>query len=226
MTPERFQKLKDVLARRQPDLSVVADGVHKARNLAALLRTCDAVGVWHAHAVAPRGGMRRHHMIAGGVHRWIDVTLHRTIEAAWRMLSEDGWQLIAADSEAGALDYRDADYTGKVAFVLGSELRGLSRYAIEHAHARVALPMRGMGASLNVSVAGALLLFEAARQREAAGLYLTSRLSPEDAERTLFEWAYPEIARRCRERGRAYPRLEPDGRMSANPLTAGDDTQR
>jgi len=77
----------------------------------------------------------------------------------------------------------------------------------------VVIPMMGMAHSLNVSVATALLLYEAQRQRAAAGMYETSRLPEEDFRRTLFEWAYPELARRRKEEGRPYPALDEDGQL-------------
>ena len=80
--------------------------------------------------------------------------------------------------------------------------------------------MQGMVSSLNVSVANALLLYEAARQREAAGLYRQSRLHPEVFASTLFEWCYPAIARRCRETGLRYPALDDDGDLLENPFAA------
>jgi tRNA (guanosine-2'-O-)-methyltransferase len=73
--------------------------------------------------------------------------------------------------------------------------------------------MEGMGTSLNVSVAAALLLFEAQRQRRAAGLYDAPRLDPETYALTLFEWTWPEIAARCRKRGAPYPALNEEGEI-------------
>jgi len=67
MTPERFRTLKAALSRRQPDLTVLADDVHKPHNIAALLRTCDAVGVFEIHAVGTDGGFRRARGISGGI---------------------------------------------------------------------------------------------------------------------------------------------------------------
>ena len=106
---------------------------------------------------------------------------------------------MAAHSSAGARDFRDVDYTAKVAIILGAELVGPSQAALEQADVHVAIPMQGLGESVNVSVAGAVILFEAQRQRLAAGLYAESRLTPEEFDRALFEWCYPDIARRCRE---------------------------
>ena len=213
MTPERFEKLRRALMRRQPDLTVLADSVNKSHNIAAILRTADAVGIHRVHAIAPSGALRRHHMIAGGVRRWVEIAVHPTIEAAVAALRAGGWRLIAAHSSPGARDYRQVDYTQKIAIMLGAELSGLSRAALDGADAEVAIPMQGLGESLNVSVAAAVILFEAQRQRLAAGLYAESRLDAEEFERTLFEWSYPEVAEVCRRQGRPYPPLTADGSL-------------
>jgi tRNA (guanosine-2'-O-)-methyltransferase len=217
MTPERFAKLKRVLHRRQPDLTVLTDGVHKSHNVSAILRSCDAAGVHCLHAVAPRGAMRRHHMIAGGAARWVEVVAHPTIAEAAAALREEGWQVVAADSGPGSRDFRAVDYTRKTAVVLGAELHGLSDTALAAADVRAAIPLHGMCAALNVSVAAAVILFEAERQRSAAGLYQRSRLGPAERERTLFEWAYPDVARICRARGEPYPKLTEDGYLAQEP---------
>ncbi len=76
--------------------------------------------------------------------------------------------------------------------------------------------------SLNVSVAAALILYEAQRQRSNAGMYDASRLAGEEFDRTLFEWAYPEIAERLRRLEAAYPPLSDEGELLSNPLRSGD----
>lgn len=226
MTPERFRKLRDVLRRRQPDLTVLADGVHKPHNVSAILRTCDAVGIHSAHAVSPSGALKRHHMMSGGTRRFVELTVHRSTAAGIDHLRAHGWRIVVAHASRDAIDFRDLDFTAQVAVVLGAELHGPSDAALAHADATIAIPMQGMVESLNVSVAAAVVLFEAARQREAAGMYDASRLDAETFERTLFEWAYPDIARRCRELGRAYAALDEDGTLLENPLAAQPDAQR
>jgi len=104
--------------------------------------------------------------------------------------------------------------------VVGAELIGLSAQTLAAADEVVAIPMQGLGTSLNVSVATGAILLEAQRQRRAAGMYDECRLSPEEFERSLFEWCYPEIAARCRELTRAYPPLSADGSFAVNPLLA------
>lgn len=218
MTPERFAKLKRVLAARQPDLTVLLENVHKSHNIAAILRSCDAVGVFRANGISEQGEIDRHHMVSGGSRKWVDVRIHPEIDTACARLRAEGHQVLAAHLSDEARDYRAFDYTRPTAFLLGAELWGVTARAAALADAHVIIPMEGLVSSLNVSVAAALLLFEARRQREAAGLYGRRRLAPADYERTLFEWSHPDIARRCRERGLAYPPLTDDGDLAANPF--------
>lgn len=220
MTPERLAKLRAALLRRQPDLTVLADWVNKPHNISAILRSADAVGIHRIHAISASGAIRRHHMIAGGAKRYVEIALHPTIDAALDTLEHEGWTLVAAHSGSPAHDFREVDYTAKVAIALGAELQGPSPATMERADIRVRIPMQGLGSSLNVSVAAGVILLEAERQRMAAGLYDRSRLEPEEFKRTLFEWAYPDIAERCRELGRPYPALTEDGLLASNPFAA------
>ena len=218
MTPERFTRLKHALLRRQHDLTVLADGVHKDHNISAIIRSCDAVGVAKLHAVSPGGEVRRHHMVAGGSKRWVDVDLHETTVDAYAELRKDGLRILAAHGAPDAIDFRETDFTQPTAIVLGSELTGPTPYAIENADAAISIPMHGLVESLNVSVAAAVMLFEAERQRTAAGLYSRPPTDADDFNTTLFEWAYPEIARRCRQMERPYPDLDDEGQLKRNPF--------
>ena len=220
MTPERFSRLRAALSRRQPDLTVLLDDVNKSHNVSAILRTADAVALQRLHAISTNAAMRRHHMIAGGAKRWVEVVLHPSTEFAVAALRANGFRLVAAHAGDGARDFRDVDYTRKTALIVGAELIGLSAQALAAADELVAIPMHGLGTSLNVSVATGAMLLEAERQRRAAGMYDQCRLTSEEFERTLFEWCYPDIAARCRELERAYPPLSADGSLTANPLFA------
>jgi tRNA (guanosine-2'-O-)-methyltransferase len=122
-----------------------------------------------------------------------------------------GFRVFAAHPSDDAIDYRELDYTQPTAILVGAELDGVSAEGLELADVHVSVPMQGMVRSLNVSVATSILLFEAMRQREAAGMYAASRLSPDDFERHLFEWTWPSIASKRRREGRPYPKLTEDG---------------
>ena len=213
MRAERFQRINRVLDRRQPDLTVLMEKVHKTHNLSAILRNCDAVGVLEAHAVPPDDGLDVHHGTSAGTQKWIRIHRHTDIESAAAHLRERGFQLIAAHPSPDAVDYRKIDFTGPTALMMGTELYGASRQALALADRHVALPMVGMARSLNVSVATALLLYEAHRQRDEAGLYDSSRLDPDLRRETLFEWVYPELAPLYRADGRRMPDLDESGAL-------------
>jgi tRNA (guanosine-2'-O-)-methyltransferase len=216
MRPERFHRLRSVLARRQPDLTVLMDRVNKSHNFSAILRNCDAVGVLEAHVVAPERGLDLHHGSSAGTKKWIGVRYHSDVPTAIELLKDRGFTVIAAHPSADAVDYRAVDFTQPMAITMGAELHGVSAEALSLADEHVSIPMLGMVHSLNVSVATALLLFEAARQRTDAGMYDESRLTPDEFEQRLFEWAYPSLARARREEGRPYPGLGPDGELLAD----------
>lgn len=213
MRPERFHRLEGVLQRRQPDLTVLMDRVNKSHNFSAILRNCDAAGVLDVHVVPPDRGLDLHHATSAGTKKWIGVHRHDDIPGAVAHLEAEGFQLVAAHPAPDAVDFRDVDYTRPTAFVMGAELYGVSPEALQAAHTHVVVPMMGMVHSLNVSVATALLLYEAMRQREAAGMYRSSSLPADVFARRLFEWAYPTLARRLRDEGRPYPALDPDGKI-------------
>lgn len=219
MTPERFSRLRRVLDRRQPDLTVLLDNVHKPHNFSAILRSCDAVGVLEAHAVWGETGLRPSKLTSGGAAKWVGIRTHRDVRAAVAALRGAGFRLVAAHPGEDARDYREIDYTAPTAVMLGAELRGLGEAALESADSRVCVPMMGMVASLNVSVAAAAILLEAQRQRSDAGMYARSRLDRTLYAKILFEWTQPEIARHCRRHGLPYPPLDEDGEM-VGPLPA------
>jgi tRNA (guanosine-2'-O-)-methyltransferase len=171
------------------------------------------VGVLEAHVVAPAGAVAIHHATSAGTKKWIAVRGHPSVEEAARHLRARGFRLLAADPSPSAVDYRRVDYTAPTALVLGAELHGVSDEALALADEHVTIPMAGLVRSLNVSVASALLLFEAYRQRASAGMYERSRLPPEELVRRLFEWAHPILAKQRRAAGRAYPSLGPDGEV-------------
>ena len=213
LLPRRFARLKAVLDRRMADLTVVVEQVEKPHNLSAILRTCDAAGVLEAHAVCRQGRLPTFNSTAQGSQKWVPLRVHDTIDGALATLKAQGFRLVGTHLGVEAVEYGACDYTGPTAFVLGAEKWGLSAEAAALVDQAVFIPMGGMVQSLNVSVAAATLLFEALRQRRAAGV-LPERgegLPVERYSAQLFEWAYPEVAAWCRKEGRPYPLLDEEG---------------
>ena len=213
MTDRRRQKIDSVLADRQPDLTVLAERLYKPRNFSAIVRTCDAVGINELHAIPGEEGLAIHWKTSQGAEKWLRVHPHQDLDSACSHLKERGFQLVAAHLSDQATDYRELDYTVPTALVVGTELFGVSEAALAHSDRQVMIPMRGMTQSLNVSVACAIVLYEAMRQREAAGLFGSRHLDRETLAVQRFEWMQPAVARFCNERGLDYPELDENGEV-------------
>ncbi len=216
MTPERLQRMTTMLDQRQPDLTVCMEGVHKTHNLAAVVRTCDAIGVSDVHAVWKNEQMRLSGGSAAGSQNWIDVHNYSQTEDAIAELKKQGMQVLVTNLSDSAVDFREIDYTKPTAIILGQEKFGASEKALEMADQDIVIPMVGMVQSLNVSVACSVVLYEAQRQRQAAGMYDKPTISEERRQRTLFEGGHPIFAEACKRKGLPYPQIDEEGQIIAS----------
>lgn len=196
LTPARRRRIVETACRRQPDLTVFMERVHKPHNFAAVLRTCDAVGVMHAHAVPGESGLPALSSTAQGAQRWVGLTRHTDTASGLAALEGQGFALAAAHFSDRAVDYRELDYTRATAIVLGTEKFGISDAAAERCAHHIVIPMHGMTRSLNVSVACALILYEAERQRRAAGMYDGHPPDASPWRELIGRWIERDLARR------------------------------
>ena len=213
MIPRRYERIKQVLDRRQPDLTVLMENVHKPHNLSAIIRTCDAVGVFAVNAVNRHSDTPTYSQVAQGSEKWVKLHLHPDIKTAIARLQQQSYQVYAAHLSDRAVDYREVDYTRPTAVLLGTEKWGVTDEAADLVDGHIIIPMQGMVQSLNVSVANAVVLFEAQRQRLQAGLYGKVRIDPETYQKTVFEWGYPDLAAMYRRQGKPYPELGDRGEI-------------
>ena len=213
MQPKRYQRLKQVLKRRQPDLTVLMENVHKPHNLSAIIRSCDAVGVFEVHAVNYNQEIPTYSQVAQGSDKWVRMQTHDHLKTAISSLKQGGFKIYAAHLSENAVNYVDVDYTQPTAILLGTEKWGVSQEATLLVDGHIIIPMMGMVQSLNVSVAAAVILFEAQRQRLEAGFYEQVRLDPETYKKMIFEWGYPEIAAIYKQQGKPYPNLGSQGEI-------------
>lgn len=207
-----------MLATRQPDLTVCLEQVHKPHNVSAIIRTADAVGVHQVHAVWPTTRMRTLVSSAAGSNSWVSVKTHRTIGDAVGHLKAQGMQILATNLSARAVDFREVDYARPTCVLLGQEKTGITEEALALADQDIVIPMIGMVQSLNVSVASALILYEAQRQRQNAGLYRrdNSMLDEEEQQRLLFEGGYPVLANVAKRKGLPRPQIDEQGQVVAS----------
>jgi len=216
MTPKRLARINTMLDKRQPDLTVCMEGLHKSHNLAAVVRTCDAIGISDVHAVwkseeaEVRGGS------AAGSQNWINVHNYYKTTDAIAALKAQGMQILVTNLSDTAINFTEIDYTKPTAIILGQEKFGTSQEALALADQDIVIPMVGMVQSLNVSVACSVVLYEAQRQRQLAGMYDKATLSHERRQRALFEGGHPIFAEACQRKGLPYPIIDEEGKVIAD----------
>lgn len=214
MTPERVARLDEVLARRQPDLTVFAENLHKPKNFSAMVRNCDAVGINEMHVSPGENSLRTHWKTSQGAEKWVYIRTHNSTEDSCKYLKSKGFQLVAAHLSDEAINFRNVDYTQATALVMGSELFGVSDETLSYVDQQINIPMMGVTQSLNVSVACAIVLYEAQRQRQLAGMYDRCRLDDETLARQRFEWLHPVLTDYCKKHQLKYPSLDESGDLA------------
>ncbi|MBI5471764.1 MAG: RNA methyltransferase [Ignavibacteriae bacterium] len=183
----RTAKIRDVLSKRQPDLTVVMENIHDPHNVSAVLRSCDAVGVMRVELLYnvekfPRIGKKS----SSSANKWLERRKHTDVAECYSTLRQEGFAIYATHLGTSAVSLYDLDLTKKVALVFGNEHRGVSDEAATLADGNFVIPMVGMIQSLNISVACAVSLYEALRQRMECGAFDASKFS-DTAFRELFE---------------------------------------
>ncbi|MNM96180.1 tRNA (guanosine(18)-2'-O)-methyltransferase [compost metagenome] len=155
---------------------------------------------------------------AAGSNSWVNVKTHPTIVDAVTHLKDQGMQILATNLSARAVDFREVDYTRPTCVLLGQEKTGITEEALRLADQDIIIPMIGMVQSLNVSVASALILYEAQRQRQNAGLYRRehSMLDQEEQQRLLFEGGYPVLANVAKRKRLPRPHIDEQGQVVAD----------
>lgn len=193
MGVQRTQRIEHVVYRRQRGLTVFMENVHNEHNLAAISRTCDALGVQTLHyteveseqgAIKPKEEATR---AASSSNKWIDFIAHPNPQTGLNKLQSAGWIVVATiPPSTNTLDLYTHDWTqyDKLAILIGNEYKGLRQRTIDMADLRMTIPMRGMVESFNVSVATAIILSEITRQRDNSG---SSYRLPNDEAQALIE---------------------------------------
>lgn len=185
----RLGKLHQVADHRQPDLTVVMENIHDPHNVSAVLRSCDAVGIMtvvllYTVEPFPRIGKKS----SSSASKWLDRRRFTSVDECYATLRGEGFSIFATHLGSSAVPLYDLDLTGAAALVFGNEHRGVSEEAAGKADGNFHIPMMGMIPSLNVSVAAAVSVYEAFRQRFAAGKYAESALTPGARELLIQDW--------------------------------------
>jgi tRNA (guanosine-2'-O-)-methyltransferase len=189
-TEQRLHRLETALRYRQPDLTVVMENIHDPHNVSAILRSCDAAGVMDVQLIYtsrefPDLGKKS----SASAKKWVGQRHFESVKECYDTLREEEYVIFATHLEEVSKSLYEIDMTKKIALVVGNEHEGVSKEAAELADGILQIPMFGLIQSLNVSVATAVILFEAVRQRIAAGHYTKAKLTDAKLKKFLKEWA-------------------------------------
>ena len=187
---KRTNKIISVIKSRQKSLHVVFENIHDPHNVSAIFRTCDSVGVGKVSLVYnvepfPKIGKKS----SASAYKWVEKEKYKNVKDCFDALKTDGFKILVSSISPDSKSFYDLDLTQKTAIVFGNEHRGVSKEAEELADDKFIIPMFGMVQSLNVSVAAAICLYEALRQRTKKGMYYISEFSDEELNSKIEEWA-------------------------------------
>ncbi|MBS1631977.1 MAG: RNA methyltransferase [Bacteroidetes bacterium] len=190
MTPERRQKLILVLNKRQQDITVVLENVFDPHNISAVMRTCDAVGVQDIYVLNTK--IPRHKKwgakSSSSAAKWLTVHQFDNAEECFSSLRKRYSTILTTHLSSDALSLHEVDFTKSIALVFGNEHEGVSEEIRNMADGNFIIPQVGIIRSLNISVACAVTLYEAFRQKKSAGHYYREWVDQSGKSKLLDEW--------------------------------------
>jgi len=176
VTKEREQKFRSTIAKRQSDLTVVLENVNDPHNIGAVMRSCDAVGISEIYIVYTDENRNRSRKYIGnnsaaGAKKWVKAHFYNDLESCFADVRKKYDKIYGTHLDTDSVSLYALDMNEAVALVFGNEQRGISENALKYLDGNFIIPQHGMVQSLNISVACAVTLFEASRQRTLANKY-------------------------------------------------------
>ncbi|MDX1939982.1 MAG: RNA methyltransferase [Saprospiraceae bacterium] len=192
MKPERLQKIKDVVRRRQLDLTVVLENVRDPHNIGAVIRSCDSIGIREIFVLYTESALQSDYITIGkrtsaGSRRWVDVHYYIDAKTCFDHIKNRYKRVLSTHLDETAASLYNLDLTQPTAFLFGNEHDGLSQEALTYSDGNFVIPQMGMASSLNISVACAVTLYETFRQRQTKQFYDENNLTTALEQQALLE---------------------------------------
>ena len=192
MTPERKDKLVSVLNKRQDDITVVLENVFDPHNISAVMRSCDAAGVQDIYILNTK--IPRHKKwgakSSSSADKWLSIHEFDNAEECFLSLRKSYSTILTTHLSSDAVDLYSVDFTKSIALVFGNEHSGVSDEIRTLADGNFVIPQVGIIRSLNISVACAVTLYEAFRQKTKAGHYNKQKLERARYNELFKEWGF------------------------------------
>ena len=171
MTPERLEKFERVASHRRFDLTVILENVHDPHNIAAVLRTCDAVGISEVYVIDNqiKFNTRLGKKSSSSANKWVDVHSFKNVDECLQVVKPKYQRILCTHLDSVAIELFQDDFSkGSLALVFGNEHDGVSNELLSRCDGNIFIPQIGMISSLNISVACAVALYEVFRQRQSS----------------------------------------------------------
>jgi tRNA (guanosine-2'-O-)-methyltransferase len=190
MTPERYNRLTSVLNHRQPDLTVVLENVFDPHNISAVMRTCDAVGIQDVYILNNRIPPHRKwgYRSSSTAAKWLSIHQFTDAEKCFEEIRKRYSKIYTSHLTPGSSDVYSIDFAESMALVFGNETFGVSEDIRHFSDGDFIIPQVGIIKSLNISVACAVTLYEAFRQKKEKGHYEESRLPETEMQNLQKQW--------------------------------------
>jgi len=191
MTPEREEKLKKVIATKQSNLTIIMENIDDPHNIAACLRSCDAVGVKEVYILdsnkytAERLGKKS----SASATKWLDIHKFTDINECFATVRAKYDKIYSTHLSTTSKSLHDLDLAASVALVFGNEKDGVTEDALDRSDGNFIIPQYGLIQSLNISVACAVSLYEALRQRTNAGMYENGPMNADEQSDLFADWS-------------------------------------
>ena len=194
MTPERYKRLHSVLSKRQNDITIVLENVFDPHNISAVMRTCDAVGVQEVYVLNTK--IARHKKwgtkSSSSAAKWLTIHQFENAEECFKALRKKYSKILTTHLGSDATGLYEIDFTEPVALVFGNEHSGVSDEIRKLADGNFIIPQVGIIKSLNISVACAVTLYEAYRQKKNAGHFTNTKLEGQELDDLMNQWGFED----------------------------------
>ncbi len=192
MTPERQERLLSVLNKRQNNITVVLENVFDPHNISAVMRTCDAVGIQDIYVLNTKIALHKKfgQKSSSSAAKWLSIHQFTDAGACFAALRQNYQLILTTHLSSDALSLHQIDFTQSIALVFGNEHEGVSEEIRALADGNFIIPQVGIIKSLNISVACAVTVYEAMRQKTLAGHYASKGLNNDRYSGLLQEWGF------------------------------------
>lgn len=164
LTPERQRKIENVVSKRCFSIPVVLESIYDRGNISAVMRTAEGLGFANFHVIETQEKFKNSQRVTQGADKWVETKKWKSSSEAIKYFKDNKIRLCVTSLEA-AKPLHEVDFSTPLALVLGNEKDGVSKEMLEAADERVIIPMPGFVQSFNISVAGALCLYQIFQDR-------------------------------------------------------------